>query len=62
MDLYRLYCMRGMVLADATEIEADSDAEAVLSARAWARPGHVVEIWHDHRRVRTVGPLKAPAA
>jgi hypothetical protein len=59
MSHYRLYCLRGMVLADSVEIRAESDAEAVLGAQLWARPGHVVEVWHDHRRIRTVGPSKA---
>jgi hypothetical protein len=61
MSNYRLYCLQGTVLADSVEIRAENDAEAVLGARLWARPGHVVEIWHDHRRIRTVGPANAAA-
>lgn len=55
MALCRLYQLENSRLAGSDEVEAaDDDAAAALAA---ARPGPgLIEIWHGHRRVRTVAP------
>jgi len=53
MARYRFYRLQGCALAGLDEIEVGDDAEAERRARQWPGPG-VVEIWRDHRKIRTV--------
>ena len=57
---YRIYTLDGLHILKGDWLEAASDEEAIIAARA-TNPGSKCEIWDGHRLVTTIDAIRLSA-